>query len=84
LIRPLYRYRVHRNGISTNQNQDKAYFWYWVVIIDAARRRNVNIENLFLEKALQSRREFALEKELASYNKSLIFKTLRKLGLFRL
>ena len=80
----MYKYRIHSNGISTNTNQDKAYFWYWVTIIDAAKRRNVNIENLFLAKALQPRRELALEKEIASYNKSIIFKALRKLGLFKL
>lgn len=79
----LYKYRVHQGGISTNQNQDKAYFWYWVSIIDAARRRNINIENLFLEKALVSRREVALQKEIDSYNKSMIFKIFRKLGFFK-
>ena len=80
----MYKYRVHKNGISTNQNQEKAYFWFWVVIIDAAKRRKVNIENLFVEKALQSRREVALQKEIDSYNKSLIFKILRKIGLFKI
>lgn len=80
----MYKYRIHGNGISTNTNQDKAYFWYWVTIIDAAKRRNVNIEDLFLAKALQSRRELALKKEIDSYNKSWIFKGLRKLGLFRI
>ena len=80
----LYHYRVHDNGISMNQNQDKAYFWYWVVIINAAKRRNVNIENLFIEKAMQTRREIALDKEIASYNKSFIFKILRKVGMFKI
>ena len=80
----LYKYRVHKNGISTNQNEDKAYFWYWVTIIDAAKRRKVNIENLFTEKALLPRREVALQKEIDGYNKSIIFKALRKLGIFKL
>lgn len=80
----LYKYRVHKGGISTNANQDKAYFWYWVAIIDAAKRRKVNVEDFYLEKALQTRREAALEKELSSYNKSFIFKALRKLGIFRM
>lgn len=80
----LYKYRIHKGGISTNTNQDKAYFWYWVAIIDAAKRRNVNIENLYLEKALNTRREIALQKEIEGYNRSLIFKVLRKLGFFRI
>ena len=84
LDEPLYKYRVHSNGISMNQNQDKAYFWYWVVIIDAAKRRNVNIEKIFVEKALQSRKEFYLQKEIDFYNKSIIFKILRKLGIFKI
>lgn len=80
----MYKYRIHINGISTNTNQDKAYFWFWVVIIDAAKRRNVNIENLFIEKALTSRRQIALQKEIDSYNKSFIFKIGRKLRLFKI
>lgn len=45
----LYLYRIHDGGVSTCNNIDKAYFWRWVVNLDAAKRRNVNIENLFLE-----------------------------------
>lgn len=82
LNKTLYKYRIHKGGISTHGNVDKAYFWHWVAIIDAAKRRNINVENLFLEKAMHTRREVALEKEIATYNKSFIFKILRKLGLF--
>ena len=80
----MYKYRIHENGISTNQNQDKAYFWYWVTIIDAAKRREVNIEDIYLEKSLTNRKQLAVQKEIDSYNKSLIFKVLRKLGLFKI
>lgn len=80
----LYKYRIHGNGISTTTNSDKAYFWHWVAIINAAKRRNINIENLFVDKALKSRREQALQKEVDSYNRSLVFKILRKLGLFKI
>ena len=83
LDKAMYKYRIHNKGISTNQNQDKAYFWFWVTIIDAAKRRNINVEDLYIEKS-QSRRELALEKEINFYNKSLIFKGLRKLGLFKI
>jgi len=84
LDKTLYKYRIHANGISTNNNKDKAYFWHWVAIIDAAKRRNINIENLFLEKALSTRREHALQNEIDFYNKSIPFKVLRKLGLFKI
>lgn len=84
LDKPLYKYRIHEGGISTIGNQDKAYFWFWVAIIDAAKRRNINIEEVFLEKALISRKQIALQKEIDGYNKSVLFKILRKLGLFRI
>ena len=82
--KPLYKYRIHNNGISLGGNEEKAYFWYWVAIIDAAKRRNINIENIYVEKALTSRREFYLQKEIDSYNKSFIFRALRKLGVFKI
>lgn len=81
---PLYYYRVHNGGISMNSNLDKAYFWYWVAIIDAAKRRNINVENLYLEKALNTRREIALQKEVDGYNRSFVFKVLRKIGIFKI
>lgn len=80
----LYKYRVHEQGISNTTNLDKAYYWYWVAIIDAAKRRDVNIEHLYLEKALIGRKQIALQKEIDAYNRSFIFKALRKLGLFRI
>lgn len=84
LDKAFYLYRIHNNGISTNQNQDKAYFWFWVTIIEAAKRRNINVENLFVEKALVSRKQFYLQREIDSYNKSFIFRVLRKLGVFKI
>lgn len=45
----LYYYRIHSGGISTMNNIQKAYYWKWVVVIDAAKRRNNNVEDLFLK-----------------------------------
>jgi len=84
LNQPLYYYRAHSNSIPLNLNADKAYFWYWVVIIDAARRRNVNIEDLYLHFSLSNRKQKALQIELNGYNKSVVFKVFRKLGLFKI
>lgn len=80
----LYKYRIHKDGISTTGNENKAYFWYWIAMIDAAKRRNINIEDLFIEQAMKPRREQALQKEIDSYNRSFIFKAFRKLGLFNI
>ncbi|MCA5004113.1 glycosyltransferase family 2 protein [Sphingobacterium bovistauri] len=46
---PLYFYRVHSGGISTNDNSRKAVFWHWVAIIKSAERNNINIEDMFCE-----------------------------------
>jgi len=43
----LYNYRVHNKGISTNTNARKAYFWHWMVIFSAIKRRKLNFENDF-------------------------------------
>lgn len=43
--KPLYYYRIHHNGISTNSNVDKAFYWYLKVIAKAEERRNVDLEN---------------------------------------
>lgn len=79
-----YYYRIHDGGISTNENKRKAKYWHWVVIIAAARRRKVNIENLFMDIETIPFRERALELEIANYNKSIIFKALRKIGIFKI
>lgn len=41
--KPLYNYRLHRNGIAT-ANVDKAFYWYLKVIAKAEERRNINLE----------------------------------------
>lgn len=81
LPQSLYLYRQHYGGISTMANQGKAKYWHWVVIMDAATRRGVNYEKFFAEHVLKSQREKDLEKEISRYNKSLLFKVLRKLNL---
>jgi len=83
LDRDFYHYRVHDGGISTKSNSRKAYFWKWVTILDAAKRRNVNVEDLFIENAWKTSRQRDLELEINGYNKSVIFKILRRLGIFR-
>ncbi|WP_209389489.1 glycosyltransferase family 2 protein [Chryseobacterium sp. RR2-3-20] len=83
----LYLYRVHAGGISTNSNTDKAYFWHWVALIKMAERRNVNIENLFLEKFVRKERyDFEIaqkDRKLSLLKKSRILKLLYKIGLFK-
>ena len=80
----LYHYRIHSGGISTNLNIEKAFYWKWITILAAAKRRNFDIEKLFSEIIPKSYKEIMFEAEIAQYNKSIIFKILRKIGLFRL
>ena len=49
LDKPLYLYRKHIGGISHEVNGDTTYFWKWFAITQAAKRRNINIENLFTQ-----------------------------------
>lgn len=42
--KPLYNYRIHKNGISTSK-ADHAFFWFLKVIMKAEERRKVNLEN---------------------------------------
>lgn len=59
----LYLYRIHRGGISTNQNQEKALFWHWIAMMKMAERTRVNIEEMFLEQ-YTSRKSFDYEKQI--------------------
>ncbi len=69
LDRDFYKYRIHLGGISSQLNGQKALFWHWVAIIKATERRNINIENLFVE-------QFVERKQLNS--KSFIIENLKK------
>lgn len=80
----LYNYRIHSGGISTNSNEEKAFYWKWITILTASKRRNFNIERLFSEIIPKSYKEHLFESEIAQYNRSLLFKVLRKIGLFRI
>ena len=42
----LYHYRMHSEGISVS-NHDRSKFWHWFAIMEAAKRRDINIEILF-------------------------------------
>ena len=42
----LYNYRLHKGGISLNNNIDKAMAWNIKVRIDTCERRNISIEEV--------------------------------------
>lgn len=80
----LYLYRIHQNGISTTKNTEKALFWHWVALIKMAERRNINIEDLFLENYIpKNKYEYTLDK-LDRVKNSRWAKLGNKLGLFKI
>ncbi|MBF0597493.1 glycosyltransferase family 2 protein [Faecalibacter rhinopitheci] len=77
----LYKYRIHSGGISTNENKSKAIFWHWVVILDAAKRRNINVEEIFVNQYV-SRKDFnKINNKVELIKKSRLLKILHKIGL---
>lgn len=80
----LYLYRIHQNGISTTKNTEKALFWHWVALIKMAERRNINIEDLFLENYIpKNKYKYTLDK-LDRVKNSRWAKLGNKLGLFKI
>lgn len=79
----LYLYRLHLNGASTNTNVEKAKFWHWVAFIKAAERRNINIENLFVDNFVNRKDYDSISTKLELLKKSKLLKLLNKLGLFK-
>ncbi|MDM1073039.1 glycosyltransferase [Empedobacter brevis] len=79
----LYYYRIHQNGISTNNNTKKAVFWHWVAIIKSAERRDVNIENLFIDNFIDKSEYDKVKRKLDLLKKSKLLRLLHKLGLFK-
>ena len=83
----LYLYRIHSEGISTNDNVDKAHYWHWNAILDAARRRNVEVDEMFFTYFVRKNKYFKdLKKRndvLSLLKKSRWLKLGHKLGLFK-
>lgn len=59
----LYYYRMHNNGISVS-NYDRSVFWHWFAIMQAAKRRNINVEEHFLQNYVSKQKYDQLEKTL--------------------
>lgn len=75
----LYKYRIHNGGISTSTNSTKAYFWHWVALIKMAERRNLNLEDLFLEKFI-TRQQLEYELDRNNSIKEILKTILKKVG----
>ena len=45
----LYKYRIHPGSLSKMGNEQRARYWRWRVLADAAKRRNINFEDEFVK-----------------------------------
>lgn len=62
----LYNYRIHNRGISTLKNRNKARYWFWIAMIDAAERRNIDLEEMFGNEFMQTKDCWATKNEVKS------------------
>lgn len=63
LNEPLYLYRRHEMGISAaSNNAKKAQFWHLVAAMDAAKRRQLNLEDYFLYSFVNRKESLKLNK----------------------
>ena len=51
----LYQYRIHGTSTSSTINIYRADFWHMVALVKMAERRNINIEDVFVERYIQRR-----------------------------
>jgi glycosyltransferase involved in cell wall biosynthesis len=68
---PLYLYRRHIQSISSDTNMEKAQFWHWFVIMQAAKRRNITVDHLFSQFFINRKKYEKLERKM---NKNVILK----------
>ena len=80
LDKPLYLYRHHTGGISNPKNGDTTYFWKWYAITQAAKRRDINIEDLFTQHFIKRTHYERIKKY---YNNSWRLKVYRQMASFK-
>ncbi|WP_226063959.1 glycosyltransferase [Kaistella polysaccharea] len=73
LPNPLYYYRIHNKNASKMDNEERSYFWHWVALLKTADRRNIDLENIFVEHVVDLS-ELIVYKKCVSYIKSLLRK----------
>ena len=85
----LYLYRIHNKSASKMDNEERSYYWHWVALLKTAERRNLNLENIFVQNVV-TRKELQVYKNRVLYIKNFIRENLifsaiasvaRKLGL---
>jgi glycosyltransferase involved in cell wall biosynthesis len=61
---PLYLYRRHPGSISSESNMEKARFWHWFAIMQAAKRRNIIVDELFTQFFISRKKYERLERKM--------------------
>lgn len=52
---PLYYYRILPTSLSKGDNGERSFFWHFVSLIKMSERRNINIEDLFVEHFIDAK-----------------------------
>lgn len=60
----LYLYRRHAGNISGGENLERSQFWHWYVIMQAANRRKIDVEELFLQFFVNRKKLEHLQKKI--------------------
>ena len=83
----LYQYRVHGTSASSTINVYRADFWHMVALMKMAERRNINIEDVFVERYIQRRDcETMLNHERSRTDRitnTKVYKLMQKSGVFK-
>lgn len=79
----LYNYRLNSSSLTNSSKQEVSNYWHWVAAVKSAERRNINIENLFVDNFVNRKDYDNISTKLELLKKSRLLKLLNKLGLFK-
>lgn len=79
----LYFYRLNNDSLTNVNNNETVLYWHWIAAIFSSKRRNINIENLFVESFVNRKPYSIFENKLNLIKQSRLLKLLNKLGLFK-
>lgn len=76
---PLYLYRRHPESISAESRMDKSQFWHWFVIMQTAKRRGINVDDIFMQFFINRKKYEKLEKKIQQNKLLKLYNSLSRL-----
>lgn len=80
----LYYYRVHNQNVSLGKHAQKSFYWHWFVIMQVAKRRNVDVGNLFYESFVRKGEFDIVKSKVESLLNNKYYLFLKKTGILKL